>query len=335
MPEENAVPQAPVQSFAERKAAQLREEREAQPPAGNPTTPQDLDPGIPSGAVESAVVEQDDPQALHADDLGSQGQLEEPGEDLPGDTLDPQGPTEQEPAIDWEKRYTDLQSATQVDRESRGEMEREHAESMSEHLRLRFDLEDKLKEAVGRAELVKNVMEGNAQQYQNINWAQVPPEKVAEVQAQAQQAFQMQQQATAAWEQAQSESDEVTQVVRQREAAIARTRLKRTIPGWSNEVYADLRTFAASAGMPAEAFNKLTDPVIIEWAYAAKQIAQGKRTLTVDRPKNKPNVPRGKAARRAPRDARGKFAKTQLEPNQRGSFANKHQHRLAMERQGR
>jgi len=338
MAEAPAVPAGspPQQSFTERKAAQLRDERDARGEVEpQPVTPQDPATGTPSDGIGSTEdMELDDSQGLYADDETGQFDEDDP-------SVDPEGtPTDQdleatEGHIDWEKRYKDLQSETQVTREGRGEMEQEHAESMGQHLKLRFEMEDKLTEAVQRAEFLKNTMSGNAQQFRNIDWSRVPPEKVQEVQAQAQQALYLEQQADHAYSQVQGQVNETRSVVKQREAEIAKVRLKRSIPGWSNEVYSQLRQSAAESGMPAEEFNDITSPVMIEALYAAMQFKTTGSSVQNVRTNRKAATPRGKAARRAPRDERGKFARATVEPNQRGSFADKHKHRLAMERNGR
>ena len=328
-----AIPQQ-EQSFTQRKAAQLRQEREAMGEVEpQPVTPQDPAPGTPSDSMGSTEdVELDESQGLYADDEAEELE-DDPSADPEGTPAD-QDPEADSEGTDWEKRYKDLQSETQVIREGRGEMEQEHAESMGEHLKLRFEMEDKLTEAVQRAELMRNVMSGNAQQFKNINWSQVPAEQIQQVQAQAQQALQMEQQAEAAYAQMQDQVTETRNVVKQREAEIAKVRLRRSIPGWSNEVYSELRQSAVESGMPAAEFNDITNPVIIEALYAAMQNRKAGSTVQ-KRTNRKAATPRGKAARRAPRDERGKFARATVEPNVRGSFADKHRHRLAMERNGR
>jgi hypothetical protein len=333
------APASEPASFTARKAEQLRVERANQPeqPAPAPRQPeQDTDLGdqTPQPDMGSADVEEDDSQGLYAD--GEDAEYEDDAEDPDGTPSDESDTDYEADDVNWEKRYKDLQSETQAVRENRGEMEQEHAESMSQHLKLRFDLEDRLSEATQRAEFLRNTMSGNAQQYQNIDWSRVPPDKVQEVQAQAQQAFQLQQQADTAYDQIMGQVNDTKTKVKQREAAIAKTRLVRTIPNWGNETYGELREFAVNSGMPANMFNEITDPVIIEWAYAAKQIreagSKGVQSVTKTR---KAQPPRGKGARKGPRDERGRYATKKVEPNQRGSFADKHRHRLAMERDGR
>lgn len=330
---------APRQSFSERKTAQLREERVTRDAAESdtPIAPEALQQETPP-AVDgiSEDVGQDLSQGLYADEETDQDDLEGSEEALAdGEIPDSEAQAQEGDGTDWEKRYSDLRSETQSIIESRGDMDQEQAAAMAQHLELRFEMEDRLNEAVLRAEYMANTMSGNAQQYQNINWAQVPPDKVQEVQAQAQQAFVLQQQSQQAYEQIKGQKDQQLEQVKQREAAIAKVRLKRTIPNWGNEVYAELREFSAGRGMSAAEFSDITNPVVIEALHAYKQMSDGPSTVQGLQTKRKAQTPRGKAVRRQARDDRGKFASKQVEPNQRGSFADRHKHRLAAERKGR
>lgn len=334
MPEEVGLgAPAPQQSFTERKAAQLAQER-VERGENIPVTPADPVPGTPHEEQESVDVGQDEPQGLYADEATDQFELEGSPEDLVDELPPGEDQALEDSNTDWEKRYKDLQSETQAIREARGEMEQEQAQAMSQHLELRFELEDKLTEAVNRAEFMHNAMSGQAQRFQNIDWSQIPPDKVQEVQAQAQQAFMLHQQSEQAYTQMQAQVEQTRNQVKEREAAIAKVRLRRTIPNWGNDTYSEIRDFAANQGMSAREFNDITNPVIVEALHTAmtiKRANSGVQTSTT----RKAQAPRGKAARKQPRTSQGKFAKTQIQPNQRGSFADKHRHRLAMEREGR
>ena len=326
-----AAPQAPQgQSFRERKASQLSGEREATPPELQPVFKQEPAQGTPRKETELAEQEVSD------DDLVEDGEYEDEDEGRLAE--DPEGIPDvaaaddsDEEGHDWQKRYKDLQAEYSRVTENRTEMEQEQAEAMGENLRLKFDLEDRLNEAVGRAEYMANVMSGNASQYKNINWAQVPPEQLPQVQAQAQQALQMEQQSQAAWAQVKQQTDEARQTLRGREAAIARTRLKRSI-GLDNELYGKLHEHAVTRGMSSEEFKDITNPVVIEALHAQMQMMQAGNTVKANTQRNAKAPRGGRAVKRTPRNARGQFEKTQTVPNQRGSFADKHRHRLAMER---
>ena len=323
------------QSFRERKMADLGSER---PPEvrerREPAPMQDRPRPTPSRDVESTEDQiQDIPQDLAGDEYEDEESGyydEDPEEGTPSDVGSDEDPRE---GGEWEKRYKDLQRQfTQLSQE-RGEMTQEVTETMTEALRLKFDLEDRFEEAVGRAEYMANIMSGNANQFRNINWAAVPPEHLPALQQQAQQALAMEQQSKAAWEEVKRRKDEALTHVKQREAAIAKTRLKRTI-GLNNEVYGSLREHAVRLGMAPQEFNQITNPVIIEALHAQMTMMNAGNSVRTKN-KGKAQVPRGRNAAQAPRDARGKFARTDLEPNRKGSFAEKHRHRLAMERQGR
>ena len=324
------APDAPQQSFRERKAAQLASERETEQPEGRETR-RERTPSQPTGSTEDF---EQDGQEFEGDDEydGEQGELfDDPDGGAPDEDDDQDGP---EGNHDWQKRYQDLRAEyTQLTQE-RGEMSQEHANVMAETMRLRFDLEDRFNEATQRAEYMANIMGGNAAQYRNINWSQVPPEKLPELQAQAQQAFQMEQQANMAWQEIKGRADETKSQLKQREAAIAKIRLKRTIPNWGNETYAKLREFAVSQGMDVQSFNDTTNPVVIEALHALMTLRGAGNTIRTNN-KRKAKMPRGRNPQQQPRDARGKFERARVVPNQKGSFAAKAAHRLAMERQGR
>lgn len=322
---------APQQSFRERKAAELAAEREPEPRERQPESRQTRQERTPSGPTGSTDNLDEDSQEVEGDEEyeGEEGELfDDPDDGAPDDDSDLDDPEE---THDWRKRYEDQQAELTRLYQERDGISQEHAEAMGETLRLKFDLEDRFEEAVGRAEYMANVMSGNAQQYRNINWSQVPAEQLPQVQAQAQQALAMEQQAKAAWEEIKRRADETKDHVKKREAEIAKIRLKRTIPNWGNETYQQLRQFAVSQGMDARRFNDETDPVVIE-ALNALMVLRTAGNKVQSKSKRKAQAPRGKTGRK-PRDSRGRFQ--QIVPNQKGSFAEKARARLEAERRGR
>lgn len=56
--------------------------------------------------------------------------------------------------------------------------------------------------------------------------------------------------------------------------------LKAEIPGWSEEVYRDLRDYAATQGLGAEVFNTIVDPVAIKLIHKARMFDQAKSVKT-------------------------------------------------------
>lgn len=336
MPEDNmAGATAPAENltFAQRKSAQLAEER-AQRGHVEPVVPEALQDEPPSTPAESVEDVEQDPPQLDADD----GEPRDASDDDPS-ALDEELPDDdaengEDDNVDWQKRYSDLRAETESLMAGRQEATEEHAAAMSETLKLRFQLEDQLEEAKRRAEFLFNSASGNAEQYKNIDWSRVPPDKVQEVQQLAQAAMLQEQQAKQVFEQVKEQADSEKEQHYRREAEIAKERLRRTIPNWGNEVYGQIRDFSMKKGMPAEAFDRITDPVVIEALHAYWNLnTASTKVQTHTQRKAKP--PQSRNARRAPRNERGQFVAKKVEPNQRGSFADKHRHRLAAERGGR
>jgi hypothetical protein len=323
-------------TFRERKMSELSEEKTS----GREDAPVNLRDRHDDRHLDERLESESEPmdyQDGYADEEGDQyladdqsGALDEDGETPLG--TEPAG--EEDDNVNWQKRYKDLQSESQRILESNKGMEQEHAQAMQQVLEARFQLDDQLSEAESRAGFILQTMTGNANQYRNINWAQVPPDQVAQVQAQAQHALQMEQQAQAAYQQVTQVNEQTRDTAKQREAAIAKVRLKRTIPNWGNETYNALRSFAAERGMPVRVFNEITDPVLMEAIHAYQTMAQAGSSVQKVKSSRRPNAPRGRGKPGSQRNDRGQFAKKAVEPNNRGSFADKHRHRLAMERKG-
>ena len=57
--------------------------------------------------------------------------------------------------------------------------------------------------------------------------------------------------------------------------------LQEAIPDWSNETYADIRSYAVAQGLPEEQVNTIVDPAVIQILNKARLFDQGKRVATV------------------------------------------------------
>lgn len=75
-------------------------------------------------------------------------------------------------------------------------------------------------------------------------------------------------------------ANEQRQQQRKAEAADAVTHLTKTIPGWNQKVYDDVRTYAIGFGMPAEMVNNLTDPHAIQIIHKAMLHDKAKTIVT-------------------------------------------------------
>ena len=291
-------------SFRERKQQALSAEGPSE--TNTPPVVEEAPERTPSDSMESAQDEQGNDQLADTEyEEETAGALD----DDPEGTLASGTEEESEEGVDWKKRYGDLRSEHDRSTANRKEMDQEHAQSMGDNLKLKFDLEDNLSEAKQMSQFMLNTMTGNANQFRNINWSQVPPEKIQEVQAQAQNAFMLEQQACDAYAQIKTKADQTSEMLRQRDAEIAITRLRRTIPGWSDReqnVYGNLHDFAVQSGMASDKFKEITDPVVMEWANAAMQMQNASKTVTTQH-KRKQQAPRGRNAAAQPRDTKGKY----------------------------
>ena len=57
--------------------------------------------------------------------------------------------------------------------------------------------------------------------------------------------------------------------------------LQEAIPDWSNDTYADIRSYAVAQGLPEEQVNTIVDPAVIQILNKARLFDQGKRVATV------------------------------------------------------
>jgi hypothetical protein len=224
----------------------------------------------------------------------------------------------------WEKRYKDLQSEYTRVMQSREQFESEMTDNLMATKRMQFELEDTLGKAARDAGLLSQALTGNADRFRNIDWSQVPTDQVGTLQQQAQQAFAQEAQAQQALNQINEQQQQQWKMKVEREAELTRTRLKRTIPNWSNELYGQLAGYAEQRGLSRDLFNSITDAAVIEMIYdsfAMKTAGQKAKTLS----KRKAQKPAAQNRPVRQRDARGRFANAKAHfeqnPNQRGAFA--------------
>lgn len=315
-------------------AGPAKQQRQQPAPAGDP--PASRTP--PQGAETDEHELGDQLEGGGQDDL-SQEDWSDPDDDGTPDYDDPDGDDDDPDNTDWEKRYKDTQAELTRLQQAQSSIDQERAEESSRFLETQFELEDSIRQVRQQAEFLRTAMTGNAQRFQNINWAQVPADQLPQVQEQARQAFAMAQQAEQAYQQHIQQAEHAEAQMRQRQARIAHARLSRTIPGWREnrqEVLKDLREFALSSGMAADSFAQLLDPVVIEWAYKARMMDKGQQTVKRERRnRDQQRPPRHRGAQQQPRSVDGKFRKASKEFEQRpgrDTFRAKAEARLHRER---
>jgi hypothetical protein len=69
-------------------------------------------------------------------------------------------------------------------------------------------------------------------------------------------------------------------MVAAREAIKTLTDPKNGIPGWNEQMYNDIRSFAVSSGMDAQVVNEMVDPVAFKILHMAMQYQKGKTAVT-------------------------------------------------------
>lgn len=323
MSEESVQP-----SFREQAMTRLAEERGArveQPAPENVqgTAPEEIDdavieePGTPESESTDGILEEE--AAAHDQD----------------DDVEPQDETPDEVEHDWQKRYKDAQAELTRLQQSREEFEGELTHQLTEVKRREYELEDTLVEARGNAELLLNALKGQADRYRNVDLSTIPADQLPQWQQQAAAAFQHEQQVMAALNHIKEQHKNAHELQVKREADLALTRLRRTIPGWSNDKYRELGEYAKSRGLDPTLFNAVTNPAVIEMFHDSMMYRQaGSKAKTVS--KQKMSKPANANSPTRVRDARGKFvsAKQAFEqaPNERGAFAKMKEAQLAMER---
>lgn len=325
---------APEASFAERKASQLKEEREGiETAAGEAPQTGDRSATLPE-KMESEQSDgdqelRDSSEAVDAD--SNESDLEEtPDTELPEES--------DEPTVDWEKRFNDTKAELTRVQMDRSDMDAEHADMMSSNMQLSYQLEDKLSEVESSAGFfVNNLNQQIANLEAAFNQGQVAPDQMMQARQHYQQIVNNRNQMTAQIEQAKQARTDAEDTRKKREAEITRVRLARSIPDWSREKYAEMRTYAEQRGYSGDEFNDFTDHRIFELLHDSMMLRQAQNTIQNVNTKRAPKERvRGQ---RKPRDGQGRFQKAKKEfaenPNQTGRFAAMKAEQLSRERKRR
>ena len=338
MENNEATPQAqPVQSFAERKAAQLSEERVGREADVNVRPDADLQETETPEPVSESEPMLDDPEY----DIEATSSEEEYEEDVNPDegTLDANPVPPEQTAEFWEKRFKDTQRKLSEVTENRTEIEREQVDMMSTTLELKHQLEDTFLEAETYANTFKgNVVNQIAQLEAAFNSGQIEPDHLPAARQQYQQLQMQRQHLEGQLTQIKEQRGQAEQVQRDRQAELSRMRLQRTIPDWSRDKYREIGEYAQKRGFTADEFNNMVDHRYIELLHDSMQLNSAGSGIGAIQRKKKASGPSRKA-RQQPRSADGKYRQAKQEfhdnPNQKGRFAEMKQRQLEKERRGR
>ena len=304
-------------SFREQKAAELAAERSEDKPEKQPL---DMEPeeGSTLEAVEDVAIDSNDSDAQEDTSTDDEELYEEPTSDDGADDDDTDG-------IDYKAQYEELQREYSRVTENRKQRDQEYADSIAQVVAMKHGVSESLEKARQGAEFYAHLANQQAQQYQQINWSQVPPEQVQQLQIQAQQAVANAQQQQQNLQQFREYEAGERERLRRQEAEMSVSRLKAIIPEWSNEHYTELGSLAGEYGYSREEFAEMTDHRLIEALHDIWKSRQAVKTVekTVKQRSAKP--PASRSGKTQTRNARGQYTKAKdnfaNSPNQRGAFA--------------
>jgi uncharacterized phage infection (PIP) family protein YhgE len=242
------------------------------------------------------------------DTVDTEGELDPETEEAEeGDPLeDGETPEVSEEYTELEAKYKSLEQEFSRVTANRKEIERSLDEAKTKASEALYAIEDKFGEAEQIADYFVGMANQQLQQLSQINPATLTQEQFGQYQQAYQQAQLQVQQHTQLVEQIKNEREETRKTQKDREAEIARERLKVRIPDWSGEKYRALGELAVE--------KKVT--------------------------KTKTKPPRTASARPQERNERGQFKRAQQEfaesrPGTKGSFAAMKAAQLRAERSGK
>jgi len=288
----------------EQRTTQRLEAEYAAKDGGNPPTPveeSDIQEDTPDLTAESEAVE---------DDAAATGDTSEEESDIDEDTPD-------EPELDevtWEKRYKDSQidikesreAATQASEEL-SRIRSEESETYAQMTSARFELEDRTKESEQIAQYWANKAMADVQRARSINFANVPPEQIAQAQQWQQQAEINFQQTQQALNHTVEQGKKLREDSLSREAAISRAQLTREIPDFDT-VYPEIGKFAVDQGVNPQVFKDIVDPGLIRLINRAMTLSATPDIIETTK-QTKAKVPRSRTVQNQPRSLDGRYKK--------------------------
>ena len=310
--------------------AQERGESYVEPTPEATEEPVEGDPEV----VEEIIEDGDDSA------VDMEGELDPDAEAEEGDPADGETPEVSAEYMELEEKYKSLEKEFSRVTENRKAIEASLEEQVVQATELYESLNDKFSEAEQFTEYFAGMATQPLQQLSQVNPATLTQEQFGQYQ-QAYQAAQLQAaQHSQLLEQLRTERESVTAQQKEREAKIARERLKVRIPDWSGEKYRALGEVAKDYGYSEKEFFDSTDHrliILLNEVAASKDAAKVVETK-VTKAKTKP--PRQGNARPQERNEKGQFKRAQQafnegKPGTKGSFAAMKAAQLAAERAGK
>jgi chromosome segregation ATPase len=310
--------------FMDRLAGE-RVEPEASP---EPTEEPIGDPDVEEDALEDGEID---------NTVDTEGELDPDAEAPEGDPADGETPEVSAEYTELEEKYKSLEQEFSRVTANRKEIESSLDDAKSKAAEALYAIEDKFQESEKIADYFVGMANQQLQQLQQVNPATLTQEQFGQYQQAYQQAQMQVSQHTQLIEQIKSERDDTRTKQKEREAEIARERLKVRIPDWSGEKYQALGKLAEEFGYAPKEFFDTTDHrlIILLNEVAASKDAAKVVEKKVAKTKTKP--PRTSSARPQDRNERGQFKKAQAafnetRPGTKGSFAAMKAAQLAAEK---
>lgn len=195
--------------------------------------------------------------------------------------------------------------------ESRSSMEKDYRRKTHKIAEAHRASEDQHQQVVAQAQFFVGMAEQGVKQFDHINWQQLQQDP-AQYQ-QARQAFITAQnyhkQVADALQSVENSVKDRRETAKKREADISREILKSTVPGWNNQMFQDLRAFAAEElDYSPQEVDDLTDWRRIRDIHSQWVISKAKTALnTPPRRKNQPERKSGNAPLPNVRNDKGQF----------------------------
>lgn len=297
-------------------------------------------------AIEEPV--EGDPEIEEGYEDGIDNTVDTEGELDTEDTEAEEGDTESDvetPEVsaeytELEDKYKSLEQEFSRVTANRKEIERSLDDAKTKASEALYAIEDKFGEAEKIADYFVGMANQQLQHLAGINPASLTQEQFGQYQQAYQQAQMQVNQHNQLVEQIKTEREETRKTQKDREAEIARERLKVRIPDWSGEKYRALGELATEYGYSETEFFDSTDHRLI---LLLNEVASGKEAAKVVEKKvakTKTKPPRTASARPQDRNERGQFKRAQQEfaesrPGTKGSFAQMKAAQLKAERSGK
>ena len=311
-------------SFRDRKLHALQ--GEAEPTPGKPPEPsaESDEDGYPDEPTAGVVAE-------FEDDEDTAGEEDEVPRGESDDELDPGGEDdsvegdEDEPTVKGlQQDLLTAQQALSRATANRKQIEEDFSTGIAENISMRHQLEDTMQSSTAQGEFWLGMANQQVSKFENLDWSQIPPEKMAAVRLQAQQAMANRGQIVQHFKNLAEKNSKDRELIKGREAEIAKNVLSRRIPGWGDALYGKLRDHSVQLGYSSDEFNDLTDWRVMELIHRDYERGEAISKVQSVKRKQKAQVPRNRNGRLPPRSAKGRYRGAREDafanPGDKGSF---------------